>query len=278
MARVLPLAPLAASLWLVASAAFANAVAFVTDLQGEARLANGARVAFLGELPAGARLKLERDARVHVMYIAAGTEFALVGPGEYVADANEVTAVSGAAPKRRSVAVRPDPGTVMHLAATATASVRMRSASAPPAVSKRPALLYPRTGPIASLQPTLAWAADVPPAGFTVVVTAADGKPVWRGTSKAGSVKVGTRLAPGSPYAWTLLSGDTTLGEARFETLGAEALRRAEASAASAKTFSDRILHAFVLQDVGATQDARRAWAELARERPDLPELGVLAR
>jgi hypothetical protein len=37
-------------------------------------------------------------------------------------------------------------------------------------------------------------------------------------------------------------------------------------------------MHAFVLQDVGATQDAKEAWSALARERPDLPELAVLAR
>jgi hypothetical protein len=84
--------------------------------------------------------------------------------------------------------------------------------------------------------------------------------------------------ARSTAYTWSLLSGETTLGEASFETLGAEAIQRAEASGAAAKSFSDRILHAFVLQEVGARQDARRAWAELARERPDLPELAVLAR
>jgi len=32
------------------------------------------------------------------------------------------------------------------------------------------------------------------------------------------------------------------------------------------------------VQDIGAQQEAREAWAQLARERPDLPELTALAR
>ena len=58
----------------------------------------------------------------------------------------------------------------------------------------------------------------------------------------------------------------------------AEARARAEKSRVAAKTFSERVMHAVLLQEIGATQDAREAWAGLARERPDLPELAVLAK
>jgi len=53
---------------------------------------------------------------------------------------------------------------------------------------------------------------------------------------------------------------------------------KAEKSRASAKTFSERVLHALLLQDIGASQEAREAWAALARERPDLTELSALSR
>jgi len=62
-----------------------------------------------------------------------------------------------------------------------------------------------------------------------------------------------------------------------LKTLSPEAIAKAEKSRKAARTFSDRVMHAFLLQDLGATQDAREAWAALARERPDLPELGVLS-
>jgi hypothetical protein len=276
--RALRLATLAASLWIACGPALAANVALVTDLQGEARIAGGAKVAFLGEIQSAARLVLDKGAKLTLIYVASGTEFTLAGPGEFVVEASAVKASTGPAPVRRAVVARPDPGTVSRLAESATASIRMRSASAPKAASRRPELLYPRGAQIAVLQPTLAWSADVPADGFTVVVAGADGKPAWRGTAKATSAKVGTRLSPATRYTWTLLSGDTSLGEASFETLPAESIRRAEAARAASRTFSDRILHALVLQDLGAAQDARLAWAELARERPELPELGALAR
>jgi hypothetical protein len=33
-----------------------------------------------------------------------------------------------------------------------------------------------------------------------------------------------------------------------------------------------------LLQDLGAGQEAREAWAALARERPEVPELAALSR
>ncbi len=277
MLSTVRLATLAAALWLAAGSALAAAVAFVSDLSGEARLAGGSRVTFLKDFEAGARVVLEKGARLVLVYTASGTEYALAGPGEFVVEATEAKAVKGAPPTHRTVVARPDPVVIARLSETATASIRMRSAP-PPAAPARPGPLYPRSAQIATLQPTLAWSGAAPPDGFAVSVVAADGKVAWKGTSRAQSVKLPVKLAPASRYTWTLAMGDTTIGEALFETLSADAIKRAEASSAAAKTFSDRILHAFVLQDIGATQDARQAWAALARERPDLPELAVLAR
>lgn len=278
MVRVLRQASLAASLCAIAAFAQAAAVGFVTDVRGDARVASGAKVAFLGEVQADTRVVLDAGAKLTVIYVESGTEFTLAGPGEFVLGIQEAKASKGAAPTRRTVVARPDPVVVTRLANSATASIRMRSATAPPPPSSRPALLYPRSATASTLQPTLAWAAEPMAEPFTVVVASADGKPAWKGTSRGSSARVGTKLAPASRYTWTLMAGETALGEASFETLPDAALRRVEASRAAAKSFSGRILHAFVLQDVGATQEAQQAWATLARERPDLPELAALAR
>ena len=66
--------------------------------------------------------------------------------------------------------------------------------------------------------------------------------------------------------------------EARLDKLSPEARARAEKSRAAARTFTDRLMHAMLLQQLGAAHEARQAWADLARERPDLPELAALAR
>jgi hypothetical protein len=86
------------------------------------------------------------------------------------------------------------------------------------------------------------------------------------------------KLAPATAYRWTVMTSQGMLGEARFETLPAPIAAKAEKSRASAKTFSGRVLHALLLQDIGASQEAREAWAALARERPDLMELAALSR
>jgi hypothetical protein len=66
--------------------------------------------------------------------------------------------------------------------------------------------------------------------------------------------------------------------EPRLADLPADARARAEKSRAAARTFTDRLNHAMLLQQLGAGHESRQAWADLARERPDLPELAALAR
>jgi hypothetical protein len=66
--------------------------------------------------------------------------------------------------------------------------------------------------------------------------------------------------------------------EMRLESLPPDARARAEKSRAAAHTFPERVVHAMLLEQLGASYDARKAWGELSRERPDLPELAALAR
>ncbi len=276
MARAHSFAPFAAVLALFAPVALGAPVAFVADVRGEARAANGAKLGMLAALEASTPITLGKDARAVLIYTSSGAEFLLKGPGEFVVDADEVKAARGTPPTRREAASKPSPALVQRNADAVTASVRMRSVSLQKA--PRPALLYPQAGPIATLQPTLTWDAPGGTSGFTVVITGPDGKEVGRVTSKGPSVKAPVKLAAGTRYSWTLSSDAGALGTSSFETLPAEAIQRAEASRSRAKTFPDRVLHAYVLQELGAAQDARQAWAALARERPDLPELAVLAR
>ena len=58
--------------------------------------------------------------------------------------------------------------------------------------------------------------------------------------------------------------------------LSAEARARIVRSQAAAKSFSARVSHALLLRELGAEHEARAAWAQLARERPDLQELAAL--
>jgi hypothetical protein len=251
-------------------------VAFVTDTQGAATIAGGAKVSMLAELAPATKIVLDKGARVSVMYAASGAEFTMTGPGEFLIEETEAKAIKGAAPSRRNVVKLGDPGVVARVSQSATASLRMRSLSgAPPS---KPGLAYPVNAKIATLQPQLRWVGEAGPAGFAIVVLGADGKEAWKGTSKSRAHVLPAKLAAGARYTWSVSVDGKSLGEAPFETLPSEAIARAEKSRTGAKSFPDRVMHAFVLQDLGAAQDAREAWAALSLERPDLPELAVLAR
>jgi hypothetical protein len=86
------------------------------------------------------------------------------------------------------------------------------------------------------------------------------------------------KLNAATRYRWTVMTTKGVVGEAEFETLSADSLSKVAKSRTAAKSFSERVMHAFLLHDLGATQEAREAWAALARERPDLPQLAALAR
>ena len=248
-------------------------VAFVADIRGNATIEGNGKLTFLAELAPGTRLLLGTNASAAITYASSGAEFAISGPGQFLVSADEVTAERGARPKRRAVATL-GTGVVARAAQTATASLRMRGLGGAPAPA---ALEYPVATRIATLRPALRWRPG-PGEEYTVALHDASGKELWKGRGRAEGTRPAMPLAAATRYSWTVASGRGTLGEAHFETLPAAAIDRAEKSRAAARAFPDRVVHALLLQELGADQEARQAWAELAGERPDLPELPALAR
>ena len=261
---------------LAALPADAAPVAFVADVRGAATIeGDGRPLAFLSELTAGTRVLLGTHAAASITYAATGAEFSIAGPGQFMVRAEDVVAEKGAAPKRRNVASLSDGAVVSRAARTATASLRMRSvpASAPP-----PALLeYPVNTKVPTLRPQLRWRAS-PGEDYVVALQDASGRELWKGKGKPEGTRPEVKLAAGARYSWSVANARGVLAEANFETLPEEALRRAERARSGARSFGDRVVHALLLQEIGAEQDSREAWSALARERPDLSELPALAR
>jgi len=254
----------------------AGPVAFVADLQGNATIEGDGKVSFLAELEPGTRLLLGSGASVAVTYVSTGAEFTLRGPGEFLVSASEVKAERGAAPARRTVSVLPDPAVISQVSRTANASLRMRGLGLPS--TSRMTLDYPVNTRVVTLQPTLRWSGEPTAEEFAVAITDPAGKEVWKGRVKPAAARPNVKLSASTIYTWTVTTPKGGTAEGRFETVSAESIALAEKSRASAKSFSERVMHAFILQDLGATQDAKQAWSALSSERPDLPELAVLAR
>ena len=252
----------------------ADPVAFVADLSGNASIEGDGKVNFLAELPAGTRLLLGTGAVVAITYAATGSEFTARGPGEFLVGPSEVKAEKGAAPAKRVVTALQNAAVVARVSQTATASLRMRSFQPE---TGRAALQSPVETRITTLQPVQKLRGDIGP-GREVIIVDANRKQVWKGAAQSGEMKPGVKLSPATRYRWSVMTPKGALGEAQFETVSADAVAKAAKSRAAAKSFSERVTHALLLQELGATQEARDAWAALGRERPDLPELAGLGR
>lgn len=262
----------------LAALAASPPVAFVADIKGNATIEGDGKLAFLAELPQGTRLLLGSGATAAVTFAASGAEFTLSGPGEFLVTEAEVKAEKGQPPRRRALAALPEAAVISRASQTATASLRMRSV-APTVPAARSGLEYPLRTRVATLQPLHRWRGNEgEPGPHTLLLTDAGGKEIWKGIAQPGGTRAAIQLAPGSRYTWRVVSPSGSLGEGEYETLSLQAIEQVEHSRANARSFSERVVHALLLQGVGASQDAREAWAALARERPDIPEAAALAR
>ena len=268
-------------LFLVAAwAAFAgDGIAFITNIKGEIAVDGNPRPALLSELTRGQKIIVGKESQASVMYISTGKEYVLKGPGDYLVKDNEITGSAGMPPTTRETAWRATNKVLAQVAQTSAASVRMRSIghskSEPDAK-----LIYPVQGNVSTLQPTFRWkTADAKTHGDFVLMVAGQEKPVHIAKAAGGSYRVPARLLPEKEYSWTVTVAGSELGNGSFRTLSSEALAQIERRRPSEKAeFSDRVLFTLMLQEMGATQEAREAWTKLSEERADLPELAAFAK
>jgi len=259
--------------------AWAEGIAFLSNLKGEVSVDANARPILLCELAKGQRLTLARDAQASVMFVATGKEYALKGPGVYLVKDTEVAATSGMPPLTRETAWRASSKVLAQTAQTSAASVRMRSIALPRA-DAGPRLVFPTQGNVATLQPTFRWrAADAKAQGEFVLLVAGQEKPVHVAKAANGAYRVPAKLLPDTDYVWAVSVGGDEIGTGRFRTLPADALAQIEQRRPKDKAdFSDRVLFTLLLQEMGATQEAHESWSRLAEERADLPELSSFAK
>lgn len=266
---------LAAAVLAAALGAQAGPVAFVADVRGSATIEGDGKLDFLAELPAGTRVLLGTGAAASIAFAGSGAEYEIKGPGRFRIDEREVAAENGAPPAARKGVVLLDRQVIARVGNAARASSRMRGGK--PSAAGPLALEYPGEARIATLEPQMRWRSQ-PAAAVTLAVRSSTGREVWKGPVTGNAARLPVRLSPGERYAWTVTAADGAVAEGRFETLPAEALARVAAARSAGRSFAHRVKHAMVLEELGAVQDARDAWAQLARERPDLVELQALAR
>jgi hypothetical protein len=271
---------MAALFALAQSALAAEGVAFIANLKGEVALDGAGRPALMAELPRGQKIVLGKDASLSVMFIQSGKEFALKGPGRFVVNSSDISASNGAPPAARQTEWRTNSQVLVQVSQSSSASIRMRRI-VPAKADDKAALVYPTHGKISTLQPTFRWntGGAASPFEFTIVYAADRGSPLNKAKVAGDSYRLPVTLKPDTEYAWRVTATDTEIGSGVFRTLPRDALRQAEKRKPHDKAeFSDRLMYALMLQEMGATQDAQEVWSTLAQERTDLPELAVLSK
>ncbi len=264
----------------------AAGIAFITDVKGDAQIGTF-KVALMGELEKGARISCVKDCQVGVMYLVSGKEFLIRGPGDFLVGDADVTAKVGNAPTPRQTAWKVSSQTVTTAAQNASASIRMRNIDlkaikAPPLPDR---LLYPiEKTKVLSLQPDFRWQALNAKGPYEFELLSADEnapKAIYKAKQSNLAVKLpaNVKLQANTAYAWQVNFGGTNIAKGQFQTLPSDVQeatqrRKPEGNAA----FSDWLLYALTLQELGAKQDAQDVWSKLAKDRPDLPQLSVMAR
>ena len=262
-----------------------SGVAFLTDVKGDAAL-DTAKASLMAEVKKGARVTCAHECMVGVMYLLSGKEYTLKGPGDFLVGENEVTAKIGPPPTLRETKWKVSSQVVAQATQTSSASIRMRSlgSSAPKTEVALPAerLIYPRDTKVATLQPGFRWASANAKGPFEFELKAnGSAKPLYKARANAMNLNLpgNVRLQPDMEYNWVVKSAASDVGMTSFRTLPAHALDLTQKRKPDDKAaFSDWLLYALTLKEVGADQDAGEVWAKLARDRPDLPELAALAK
>jgi hypothetical protein len=258
----------------------ADGIAFITNIKGEVSIDGSPRPLLMSELAKGQKITVGKEAQLAVMYIQSGKEYVLKGPQDYTVGEREIASATGVPPAARETAWRANGQVLVKVAQTSSASIRMRSI-APAKVESKPKLDFPTQGAITMLQPTFRWTGSEAkaPADVVLAVAGKEEKPVAKARVSASSHRFPTKLQPDTEYSWTVSVAGQEIGSARFRTLSASAIQNAEKRRPSDKAeFSDRLLYALLLQEIGAVQEAQEAWGKLAQERTDLPELASLAK
>lgn len=269
----------------IAAHAQSSGIAFVTDVKGDAAMDAG-KVTLMAEVKKGARISCTKECAVGVMYLISGKEYVLKGPGDFLVGDAEVTAKIGPPPTMRETNWKVSSKVVTAVAQTSSASIRMRSLGSPQKTDVAPLLaerlIYPRDTNVATLQPAFRWASANPKGPFEFELKASAGaKSVYKAKSNATSLALpkNIKLLPDSEYNWMVKVGGNDVGMTTFKTLPAHSLDLTQKRKPDDKApFSDWLLYALTLKEVGADQDAGEIWARLAKDRPDLPELTALAK
>lgn len=224
----------------------------------------------LSEIPDGARVSLHVNAALVAVDLDSGREYVLQGGREYRMTSQGLQG-SGVStrelPAKGMADIHIEPGMV----ARATPPMRSRAIRVH---ALNP--ISPVKTIVISDAPLFRWSAVEASAGYRISVLKPDGSLHWEARTRDTQLPLPKthRLAPGEKYTWRVEvsseAGAASDARAEFAVAPATTMKQLSALKVDAGSpFSRRVLYAALLTEVGAKDEARALWQELAKERPD---------
>jgi len=269
---------------LAAIPVFAQSVAMVTDLSGNAALqgvAGKGNITILSEIAAETRIQLDGGARLTVVYLASGDEYAFAGPAQIRFRVAEPQIVSGAQPQKRASPLGKGGKGVIIKPVGVTQSTYVMRSSRPTARIKLLTLSGTKT---LDVSPEFRWQEIEPGVRYRFELTDDTGGSLHEAEVQRLSFKLpdSVQLREGIGYTWGV-SARTPDGR-RYVSAGdftiATPQLRAEANAlrpGAGTPVSQRVAFAAWLEQMELKDEARKYWRMLAAERPDDARLKSLA-
>jgi len=259
-----------------AQARSATPVALVTALSGTAETqAEGKTVAvsLLSEFPAGARVRLHRDAKMVLLFYRTAGQTAITGPSLIRVGDTGAEALSGNEPSNRpTLAGKNGKPLVIHPAGVTQGAIVIRGVNKPiPALSLA-------GGTTLSVRPTFRWL-EVEP-GFDYEFTLKDHSDavLFTRTLRGTVVQLPPDLvlAEGQRYRWSVFGrgSDGAAYGSSYRFVVADAATRADFenfSPSPTADASERVAFAVWLEQAGLGDEAASHWQQLAAEGIPLP-------
>lgn len=252
----------------------------VIDVQGNATLAGKGSLEILAGLAPGAEVSLAPAARVTVLDSASGRQFDLVGPGAFRWNNGTVEVVRPGKLVVRAPGSESLKEVRLRTARIAQASIRMRGGD-----ESRPVeLVFPVSTWLLERPAAFRWRPVTGAKMYRFQLTDSTGRPLHELSTTRTSIDLPAAVAleAGRTYGWQvwaeLADGRTPDGWTEFGLAGPDLRARVERDRLPADArFSDRLLYALLLEELGVRDDAARLWLQLASERPEDPELRARA-
>lgn len=257
-------------------------VAMATEAVGHSETRAGSetiQVKVLTEFPAGARVRLKREARLVVLFYASGDAWLATGPSLVRIGETAVEALSGSEPQRiPGPAGRNGDKLKLRPAGLTQAGVVARG------VAKPITVLAPAGAVILHPRPAFQWQPAAPDLTYRYAVRDSDDRILHEGTTPGTSFELpgSAMLKPGERYRLSLSAKgpDRTDYTAMVRFRIADDALRAQVEnfrPAQDASVSQRVAFAVWLEQAGLLEEARTHWRALAAQGVAVPEVRLAA-